>query len=63
MKNINGFVILFLFLLLGVITFFVTGILDGFDFFHNHETLTFIFVNLIIGGVYGIVLFFILRKK
>ena len=63
MKKLSGWIILLLFLMIGVLSFFATGFLFSYSFFQKHETLTFILVNAICATVYGLLLFFLIHRK
>ena len=52
-KRIETIIIFFLFLLIGVLAFFASYILNSFKFFYNHEHLTFFLISIICVTIYG----------
>lgn len=63
MKEINGFFILIIFIIIGFIASALSYFLFKIDFFWKHENLTFVVVCFICAVVYGIILFILIRRK
>lgn len=63
MKKNNNIYILIIFIIVGIIGFLLSYFLNGIDFFAKHENFSFILICLICVIVYGLLLFFLIRKK
>lgn len=63
MKNIKSIYILIIFIIVGIIGFLLSYFLNGIDFFAKHENFSFVLICLICVIVYGLLLFFLIRKK
>lgn len=61
MKNIKSIYILIIFIIVGIIGFLLSYFLNGIDFFAKHEN--FVLICLICVIVYGLLLYFLIRKK